>query len=51
MPYFLTFLLKRFLSETDIENFTSTDDFKAITQAHKDLINGKTIEHNNIDWN
>ena len=49
--YFLTFLLKRFLSETDIENFTSTDDFKAITQAHKDLINGKTIEHNNIDWN
>ena len=51
MPYFLTFLLKRFLSETDIENFASTDDLKAITQAHKDLINGKTIEHNNIDWN
>ena len=51
MPYFLTFLLKRFLSETDIENFASTNDLKAITQAYKDLINGKTIEHNNIDWN
>ncbi|MBQ5562580.1 MAG: DUF4143 domain-containing protein, partial [Clostridia bacterium] len=51
MPYFLTFLLKRFLSETDIENFASTDDLKAITQAHKDLINSKTVEHNNIDWN
>ena len=51
MPYFLTFLLKRFLSETNIKNFASTDDLKAITQAHKDLINGKTVEHNNIDWN
>ena len=51
MPYFLTFLLKRFLSEANMDDFASPDDLKAIAQAHEDLINYETINHSNIDWN
>ena len=51
MPYFLTFLLKRFLSEANMDDFASPDDLKAIAQAHEDLINGETVNHSNIDWN
>ena len=51
MPYFLTFLLKRFLSEVNMDDLGSPDDLKAIAQAHEDLINYETINHSNIDWN
>ena len=51
MPYFLTFLLKRFLSEVNMDDLASPDDLKAIAQAHEDLINYETINHSNIDWN
>ena len=51
MPYFLTFLLKRFLSEVNMDDLGSPDDLKAIAQAHEDLINYETINHSDIDWN
>lgn len=39
-------IAKRFVSD----DIATTDDLQAINEAHKEYAEGKTVNHNDIDW-